>query len=896
MGALAPVTPWIPEDDFLLKNAVEAGASLESLAKGAVQFSRRFTVRELQDRWLSLLYDPVVSAEASACMIEFEHSASMLPSKFDKIANSKENKCVSGKRKVESVRSCYYARRKRICNEPFNSMDLSFLVAPGSSNYVVNGDEHLSANCMPGDPMSNPFGFEGSDMDAIDHAFPQNMIDSGDAAVHNFHLGVQNPVAGGFHIEQNNTHNEIPHIFGENPVAGTGSGIEDLGQSKELPVCDFFKADDLGMKSPSAFDHINSDQPNMCSDFEGNKVFNSPISECGASFSSLDYSSPLPGMSMWRTVSAPALPVDFSLKDKDLCTGGSFELPDDYDAKNTGTSGYDVPLDIEVKTEMDLDDFKGDSNREGYLAELSNSLMDFTNDEEFQCMNFDGKDLGKSYFDGLSSLLLNSPNDVGQDNINNITEAETSIAPDVCITSSSGVCPGELDDIGGSHNVDGQMSCSSETQMESSILASSFQFPELKDGVINCMLNTEDPEIPCNDDIFLPNHLSQTMMPSTAEQKFQEANNTISSSPKDFSGIQKTSDRGPSLMHKERNAPGKSHASSQMLCPNMQEIGSKPSLVNFGVKFEPSKPELPNVISKAVGIASGCPDQIGIENVRTKVSPEMHENGKEIVFTKHLTATDRFIEKQAFDSESFKSYSQTNASGIKEEHDVSVATRDQQSIHTEVASMNNVVPEPALNSPIPEQDGMLIESDDDVPCYSDIEAMILDMDLDPDDQDLYAREEVLRYQNESTKRAIIRLEQGAYSYMQRAIASHGALAILYGRHSKHYIKKPEVLLGRSTEDVTVDIDLGREGRANKISRRQATIKLEKGGSFHLKNLGKSAISINGKEVGPGLSVSLNSNCLIEIRGMPFIFETNPTRIKQYLDSITNIAQIQEHQL
>jgi len=51
---------------------------------------------------------------------------------------------------------------------------------------------------------------------------------------------------------------------------------------------------------------------------------------------------------------------------------------------------------------------------------------------------------------------------------------------------------------------------------------------------------------------------------------------------------------------------------------------------------------------------------------------------------------------------------------------------------------------------------------------------------------------VLRYQNEETKRAIIRLEQGAHSYMQRAIASHGAFAVLYGRHSKHYIKKPEV--------------------------------------------------------------------------------------------------------
>lgn len=30
----------------------------------------------------------------------------------------------------------------------------------------------------------------------------------------------------------------------------------------------------------------------------------------------------------------------------------------------------------------------------------------------------------------------------------------------------------------------------------------------------------------------------------------------------------------------------------------------------------------------------------------------------------------------------------------------------------------------------------------------------------------------------------------------------------------------QVLLGRSTDDIDVDIDLGKEGRANKISRRQ----------------------------------------------------------------------------
>ncbi|MCE5165650.1 hypothetical protein HAX54_011287 [Datura stramonium] len=56
----------IPEDDLLLKNAIEAGASLESLAKGAVQFSQRFSVQELQDRWHALLYDTVVSAEAAS--------------------------------------------------------------------------------------------------------------------------------------------------------------------------------------------------------------------------------------------------------------------------------------------------------------------------------------------------------------------------------------------------------------------------------------------------------------------------------------------------------------------------------------------------------------------------------------------------------------------------------------------------------------------------------------------------------------------------------------------------------------------------------------------------------------------------------------------------------------
>ncbi|TKY55902.1 Microspherule protein 1 [Spatholobus suberectus] len=102
-----PVPPWVPEDDLLLKNAVEAGASLESLAKGAVRFSRRYSVAELRDRWRSLLYDDDVSAVAAAAMANLE------------LAKSGAGTVGSGegggkKRKVQSIRKQYHAMQKRL--------------------------------------------------------------------------------------------------------------------------------------------------------------------------------------------------------------------------------------------------------------------------------------------------------------------------------------------------------------------------------------------------------------------------------------------------------------------------------------------------------------------------------------------------------------------------------------------------------------------------------------------------------------------------------------------------------------------------------------------------------------------------------------------------------------
>ncbi|PON91000.1 Serine/threonine protein kinase [Trema orientale] len=875
MGALAPVSPWIPEDDLLLKSAVEAGASLESLAKGAVHFSRRFTVRELQDRWFTLLYDPIVSADASARMIEFERSGSMLSSKFNRFGNSKENKCATGKRKVDSVRSYYYALRKRICNEPFNSMDLSFLVGPTNNTYVGNGDEPLTGNCMLGDPVSNPFGLEVSEMDTMTSAFPNDLMDAGDATINTFHTGLQNPAEENFPVEQN-INEEIPHVLGENmPSTIYVSGGEGMGEPSDLPDHSLFDAVELEVKPSPAFDQVNGDQSNMCPEFEGNKGFSSPVSGCVAPFNNMEYSSPLPGMPIWKTVSTPALPVDINTGDRDICSGDAFHLPDDCDAGNTRTSGYDVHSEVKVKMEMPYDDFRAHNSPDNYLAELSNCLLNFTNEEELLFMNPDGKDMiDKSYYDGLSSLLLSSPNDVGQDQMTSITELETSVAPEVCARNSSGLCHGGLHDEKDkeSQKGDEQMSCNSHTQLQPSISASNIQFPELKDGVICCVLNTEDPEIPCNDDVFLSNQ--PAVMSSTAE-----VNRRISSSVMDFSSNQRNSDRGPNLIHKERKTPGGSHVSSQMMGSHVsQEMSLNPSVGTFGVKFAVSKSNLANMASTVLDKINA-----GNSSSKTLIPETLKEDTREMLMAKHLNSTDISIEKPALGSASFRSYPHTSAIGVKEEHD---GSRDQESVHAELTPMDTAVSEPLLDNPTADQDGVLYESDDEIPCYSDIEAMILDMDLDPGDRDLPSSEEVSRYQQEDTKRAIIRLEQSAHSYMQRAIASHGALAILYGRHSKHYIKKPEVLLGRATFEIPVDIDLGREGRSNKISRRQAIIKMDKGGTFHLKNLSsRFSISVNSKEVGPKQSLTLDSSCLIEIRGIPLIFESNLTCVKMYLDSI-----------
>lgn len=76
-----------------------------------MNFTRRFSLKELQERWRALLYDSEVSAEASARMIDYESSTSSNPS----IKPNADPSPNPYKRTADSVRSRYHSMRKRVC-------------------------------------------------------------------------------------------------------------------------------------------------------------------------------------------------------------------------------------------------------------------------------------------------------------------------------------------------------------------------------------------------------------------------------------------------------------------------------------------------------------------------------------------------------------------------------------------------------------------------------------------------------------------------------------------------------------------------------------------------------------------------------------------------------------
>ncbi|KAF7828922.1 Serine/threonine protein kinase [Senna tora] len=752
MADIVAAAPWVPEDDLRLKNAVEAGASLESLAKGAVRFSRKYTLTELRDRWQSLLYDPDISAKASSSMIKLEQPAPTVPSKSS-------GSVTTAKRKVQSIRRQYNALRKRLCREMIDSFDralhdeMNIVDDTGDGGVcekdIIVYDESLAGHCLKGNQVEMKFGFQET----------------------------------GIVSEKNDN------------------------RSSSLQDNVIVKKDMNNLIVDNLVDYRN------CSGLE----------EVGASHS-------LPDAPLWKTiedVTAPTMPVHVSLENKGHRTEEQLMLPDHMKGKHA-SDVLDVPNVI---------------SRED-IAHLSDSLLNFTNDDELLFMDIDGKDApDKSCYDNLDSLLLNSPSEIQGNDVPDVRESqkpnkETKLPmPSDSSANGSEVIANSLNCSGGDlHSISNP-----SKDIQSAVAEQSLNCADHGNEFTYCVLNTEDPDVPSNDDIG-----STIIVPSSATQPtYKEAGFPVSSS-----NNQRNIE--PEMSLKKEGKPSHTFTTSQMIRPELvATINSNQPPAGVAIKTEIIGRNLFSAVSRQGHSANVNPSQTRLDHAGMKSA-----------------ADGRLKEEEIDASASSKVYAHSKA----DKHNDFPKTETNPLIRDQEKEEDD------------DDDGD-DEDDSDIPYFSDIEAMILQMDLCPTDQDSNAKREVSRYQHEDSKRTIMRLEQCAHSFVQRAIASRGALAVLYGRNLEQYIKKSEVILGRATDDIKVDIDLGREGRANKISRRQALIRMEANGSFIIKNIGKSSVFVNGKEVVTGQMRGLSSKCLIQIRDMAFIFEINNKCVRMYLDNV-----------
>lgn len=766
---------WIPEDDLLLKNAVEAGASLEALAKGAVLFSRRYTLRELRERWHSLLYDPDISAQAAAQIFELEISGINPASKFNRSEiGSKE---VSRKRKSASIRRKYYAMRKKFSSELFSHSDLGFFepnpheFSERSADFqkVLQDGNPLSRSCMIGDGLSDHLGLEEEDLDILRHALTGTTRDIAVAS------GATNS-SGGYGLDGNVT-----------------SSLTEGGKG-------FSEVDIRNGKTPLSLRQSSMDENrrNSSVGFEGGQQFNS--NSDGFPLQTIGFDPDQPHLRHWRRmqdVSASSVPVSMSLQDP-----------------------------AQIAEDTIVNDVEGKENSSTVcMGEFAtDSLLNLSNEDEMLLEDVDEKyAANKCCIDNTGLVVQDSIKDC-HENDTAKTELELVTVVEVIPVTDASAIPMVSEVSTSSVHEDQQMNSQSEVDASSKSTLIS-DFTGLGDGKICCTLNTEDTEIPCNDDIFLLIHPSVSFG-SSATQPNTTGPMTSAAHEKDY---------------------------EQALDFSMKANDSSKAFVWPHIHGLPES-HVPHRTAKT----------------------EIHDSRPQSLLPGSSKGGSQYaIPKQCSNS---LAKNEVTGAGIKNGQNPATVTEIIRS--TEAGSARIQPPDSVVDDSVSDEEES--EIDDDVPYFSDIEAMILEMDLDPYDQDPNSVKKDPSYQFDETKRTIIRLEQGARSCLQRAMTSQEALAILYGRHLRHYIRKPEVLLGRSTDDIDVDIDLSKEGRANKISRRQAIIKMEADGSFFLKNLGKSSVSVNGVEIASGQLLNLSTNCLIEIRGMSLVFEINQHYVRKHL--------------
>uniref|UniRef100_A0A182JZV9 FHA domain-containing protein n=1 Tax=Anopheles christyi TaxID=43041 RepID=A0A182JZV9_9DIPT len=183
---------------------------------------------------------------------------------------------------------------------------------------------------------------------------------------------------------------------------------------------------------------------------------------------------------------------------------------------------------------------------------------------------------------------------------------------------------------------------------------------------------------------------------------------------------------------------------------------------------------------------------------------------------------------------------------------------------------------------LPDQSVQSLPKNDNILSFSDAEDLMNDSELaEPRDEPL---ETELALADRKSKKEIRHLENELtrWSVLVDSITGIGfspdfdlqTLAAIRGRMVRFLMRSQEIVLGRSTKDSTVDVDLSLEGPACKVSRKQGSIKLRSNGDFFITNEGKRPLYIDGKPLLCGHKTRLNDNCVIEISNLRFVFLIN----------------------
>jgi microspherule protein 1 len=314
-------------------------------------------------------------------------------------------------------------------------------------------------------------------------------------------------------------------------------------------------------------------------------------------------------------VSAPKMPA--SVNGKGQSEGDLIVNHDDVNGYKMSLVGVEVDHSrVELRDEpvFDVRD-RSTAISESDFPDISDSLLNFPNDNEPLFIDVNGKDaIDKACYDSITtSLLVSSPNDV-QGDVPDVKDP-VMVASDTSLGIPDGACPAELEVVAEeSHSVGGKQDINFVSEMNAppSTSAPKVLSAEENVGEMECTLNMEDFEIPCNDDVFIGKTISSPIM----EQISNLTHNLPSSS------LDKKDCKQEIILLKKEGIPAQCLTSPQMVgCSMLPVTSPRHQPVCSGAKCESlaliSRPVITAHVEPSEGrvaLGTPTPSTVGLPN------------------------------------------------------------------------------------------------------------------------------------------------------------------------------------------------------------------------------------------------------------------------------------------